>query len=59
MIKISPSPFGRVIILVNFFSERCRAASEKFYLLIDAEAAKAAGVSEGAIVKVHVEPHAE
>lgn len=32
---------------------------KKFYLLIDAEAAKTAGVSPGAIVKVDVEPYAE
>jgi hypothetical protein len=30
-----------------------------FYLLIDAEAAKAAGVSDGAKVEVVVEPYAE
>ena len=32
---------------------------KKFYLLIDAEAANAAGVSEGARVEVDVEPYAE
>jgi hypothetical protein len=32
---------------------------KKFYLLIDAEAAKSACVSEGALVQVAVEPYAE
>jgi hypothetical protein len=32
---------------------------KKFYLLIDVEAAKAAGVSDGGILEVVVEPYAE
>ena len=32
---------------------------KKFYLLIDAEAGKAAGVSEGVLVRVAVEPRVE
>ena len=32
---------------------------KKFYLLIDAEAAKSAGLSEGALVQVAVEPGAD
>jgi hypothetical protein len=32
---------------------------KKFYMLIDAEAKKAARVSEGLVVQVAVEPHAE
>lgn len=30
-----------------------------FYLLIDSEAAKSAGVSEGVVVQIDVEPYAE
>jgi hypothetical protein len=32
---------------------------KKFYLLIDAEAAKATGVSDGGILEVAVKPYAE
>jgi hypothetical protein len=32
---------------------------KKFYLLIDAEAAKSAGISAGGVVEVAVEPYAE
>jgi hypothetical protein len=41
------------------FESAIVSRQKKFYLLIDAEAKKAAGVSQGVVVQVAVEPHAE
>jgi hypothetical protein len=65
--NLSPKPLWRgrrghsVNATVNGFSFESSIVprQKKFYLLIDTEAAKAAGVSEGAIVEVDVEPYAE
>lgn len=64
---IPPKPLWRgrrghfVNATVNGFSfESCIVPRQKkFYLLIDAEAEKAARVSEGVVVQVAVEPYAE
>ena len=67
---ITPKPLWRgrrgrrghqVNATVNGFSFESSIVprQKKFYLLIDAEAAKAAGVAEGARVEVVVEPYAE
>ena len=64
---ILPKPLWRgrrghfVNATVNGFSFESSIAprQKKFYLLIDAEAAKSAGVSEGVVVQVAVEPYAE
>ena len=64
---ISPKPLWRgrrghlVNASVNGFSFESSIVprQKKFYLLIDAKAAKAAGVSNGAKVEVVVEPYAE
>jgi Domain of unknown function (DUF1905) len=49
----------RAIIHGVSFESAVVPRQKKFYLLIDAEAANAAGVSEGARVEVDVEPYAE
>jgi hypothetical protein len=64
---IPPKPLWRgrrghfVNATVNGFSFESSIVprQKKFYLLIDAEAEKAAGVSEGVVVQVAVEPYAE
>lgn len=61
---IAPKPLWRgrrghsVKATVNGFSFESSIVprQKKFYMLIDAEAGKAAGVSEGALVPVAVEP---
>jgi len=47
--------------LVNGFSFESSIVprKKKFYPLIDAETAKAAGISDGGILEVAVEPYAE
>jgi hypothetical protein len=65
--RIPPKPLwrGRRGHLVNAtvndfsFASSIVPRQKKFYLLIDAEAAKAAGVSDGGILEVVVEPYAE
>ena len=64
---IPPKPLwrGRRGHLVNatvngfMFESSIVPRQKKFYLLIDAEAAKAAGVTDGAKVEVAVKPYAE
>lgn len=64
---IAPTPLwrGRRGYLVNATINRYSFAGsivprqKKFYLLIDAEAKKAAGVSAGNVVRVALEPHVE
>ena len=64
---IAPKPLWRgrrghfVNATVNGFSFESAIVprQKKFYMLIDAEAAKSAGVSEGRVVEVAVEPRAE
>jgi hypothetical protein len=64
---IPPKPLWRgrrghlVNATVNGFSFESSIVprQKKFYLLIDAEAAKATGVSDGGILEVTVEPYAE
>lgn len=64
---IPPKPLWRgrrghfVNATVNGFSFESSIVprQKKFYLLIDAEAGKSAGVSEGVIVRVAVEPDVE
>ena len=65
--NLQPRPLWRgrrghsVNATVNGFSSESSIVprQKKFYLLIDAEAANAAGISEGARVEVDVEPYAE
>lgn len=55
----------RTLLLINAavngfsFESSIVRQQKKFYLLIDAEAAKAAGVSNVSILEVDVEPYAE
>lgn len=64
---ISPKPLWRgrrghfVNATINGFSFESSIVprQKKFYLLIDAEAGKSAGVSEGVLVRVAVEPRVE
>jgi hypothetical protein len=49
----------RAIIDGVSFESAIVPRQKKFYLLIDAEAANAAGLSEGARMEVDVEPYAE
>lgn len=64
---IPPGPLWRgrrghfVNATVNGFSFESSIVprQKKFYMLIDAEAKKAAGVYEGVVVQVEVEPYAE
>jgi Domain of unknown function (DUF1905) len=64
---IAPKPLWRgrrghfVSATINGFSFESAIVprQKKFYMLIDAEAAKSAGVSEGRVVEVAVEPRAE
>lgn len=64
---IPPKPLWRgrrghfVNATVNGFSFESSIVprQKKFYLLIDAEAKKAAGVYKGVVVQVEVEPYAE
>jgi len=65
--KLQPRPLWRgrrghpVNATINGFSFESSIVprQKRFYLLIDAEAANTAGVSDGAIVEVDVEPYAE
>lgn len=65
--KLQPRPLWRgrrghpVNATINGFSFESSIVprQKRFYLLIDAEAANTAGVSDGAIVEVNVEPYAE
>jgi len=65
--QIEPKPLWRgrrghpVNVVINrvSFESAIVPRQKKFYLLIDAEAAKSAGISPGGLVEVAVEPRAE